>query len=219
MIRAPVVVICASRGRPDQAKALTDSLDETTGGRVPVLFYVDDDDQSVYQVPHIRGPRVYSAGAFEALARAVDASFRVWVGDDVRFETPGWDAMLHLRVNAADPWLVGFDDGHGDPTRVPHGATTDGWYRRTGRLFREGLVHYAVDTHIFRVARDLRRFVWMPEVMLRHRRAEQGSDPTSADFLPLKEADKFKYKTLDWEAELARYRQMLDTPGSPIRPR
>lgn len=115
------LVLCPSRGRPDAAKALAASFEETRrdpGSRL--VFIVDKDDvrRLRYPDPYVVPPHGDMGGALrEAAADPVlvgDATSVGVVGDDCRFRTPGWDVSL-------DGWLTGHvgiawpDDGWDHP--------------------------------------------------------------------------------------------------------
>lgn len=104
-----VIVLCPTRGRPDNAWEVQRSLDLTAGDPdTQVHFIVDDDDArieeyraprmdetvSIIEVPHgVPGMAAALDRGLASLMSMVDIGSHIvgFVGDDHRFRTKGWD--------------------------------------------------------------------------------------------------------------------------------
>lgn len=94
-----ILALCPSRGRPDAARETLASFLATRrdpGSRL--VFVVDKDDRTLRSYPHEYTHVVPPTGCMgDALRRATtsgvlrDATSVGMIGDDNRFETPGWD--------------------------------------------------------------------------------------------------------------------------------
>lgn len=93
-----LTVFCPSRGRPDEARALLESFKRTKiGDQTRLIFLLDDDDLSAkdYPKPRIIGePTGDPTGPLNREALRSDADIIGFIGDDSRFETPGWDVKV-----------------------------------------------------------------------------------------------------------------------------
>ena len=102
-----ILALCPSRGRPDAAYATLASFRKTAkdpGSRI--LFIVDGDDPDLYKYPKNHTLTVRPQGSMGAALRAAQTPENLgyatsvgMIGDDNRFNTPGWDVIL-------DTWLT-----------------------------------------------------------------------------------------------------------------
>jgi hypothetical protein len=110
-----ISLFCPSRGRPTQAKALLDSFLATKRTEeVELVFLLDDDDPTAgdYEGHKVIGPPTGDpTGPLNREAMDSPHEYVGFIGDDSRFETPGWDEM----VLQALPGIVWGDDGHDVP--------------------------------------------------------------------------------------------------------
>ncbi len=160
-----VEVLCATRGRPERARAVQASVFATS--RAACRFYVDDDDPSDYAGLCVeRGPRLGPPRSFARLAASAIADYVVLVDDGSTFETPGWDEVLTARIPPDQPWVVAFHTGADEPKKTGEFALTRAWYTKAG-AFPTIYRHHMADIHLRRVAKMLGRYVSMFDVMLR----------------------------------------------------
>src|SRR3990167_7115364 len=110
-----ISILCPTRGRPEHAERMTESVRKTCVGNVALLFYCDDDDprEKEYKVPHVTGPDYLFAMKCHVLARACDGDILMMCGDDAVFRTPEWDNILrHCHKKWPDGiWCASFWDG------------------------------------------------------------------------------------------------------------
>jgi hypothetical protein len=112
-----ISLFCPSRGRPQAAKELMRTFEETkTSPDTELVFCIDKDDptRKDYPTSLILGePTGDPTGPSNHAALASSAPIIGWVGDDSRFETKGWDAMVIAALRT--PGFCWTWDGHETP--------------------------------------------------------------------------------------------------------
>lgn len=120
-----LTVLCPTRGRPDAAWALFDSIEKTRQNpHTRLVFVLDHDDEAYaeYILPRggheltIRRPE-HAGGMVNALNAAALDALREWprervlgfVGDDHRFRTPGWDVAFEEALTDRPGFVYGND--------------------------------------------------------------------------------------------------------------
>ena len=177
-----IAILTPSRERAGQLELMLDAIVETEcSSKIEVYIGLDDDDLSSGYAPtdwygDVRlhwtvGPRDQLAGwtnrlALQALADGHDilASF----GDDHRPRTAGWDLQVIDAFADMGPGLVYTRDGLQDE-RLP---TAPFWHayviRALGYFFPPTLSHMYADNWWLKFATDLRRFRFLPDVLIEH---------------------------------------------------
>ena len=121
-----ILILCPTRGRPEQMKRMLNSLMETSTVLPEIVFYIDDDDNAsqscmmeiaTSRVRAVIGPRIVMSEMWNKCAQSATGEILLLSGDDVVFRTKGWDDQVR-RAFAAFPdrlVLVHGDDGlHGN---------------------------------------------------------------------------------------------------------
>ena len=123
-----LLVLCPTRGRPDEARETFESFKSTKQlSKTKLLFAVnDDEDPAIYQgLPLLVVPK--KDWMNEVLAYAVGEVLHVrppeylgFIGDDNRFRTPGWDRRVEEVLTAlGGGFAYGNDQGRFDiPSHV-----------------------------------------------------------------------------------------------------
>ena len=192
MVNSLISILVPTRGRPESVFRLIKSINATASRKdfVEILFYVDNDDDSFpssldldSNVKVIRGERVWISLAWNCLFAHSQGEILMYTGDDVVFETKGWDeqvrtAFTHFPDSLG---LVFGDDG--------------GWY--AGKLAINGFVHRAwadllgyftyparvsaIDLWVHECASYINRVVYLDKVMFRHVHYRQGDATAEFD--------------------------------------
>lgn len=93
-----ISILVPSRGRPDNVRRLYKSLLDTTVGDWELLVRLDDDDPSAYDSPphqtNIVGPRLLLSELWNDLVPYSLGDILMHGGDDITFNTPGWDLIV-----------------------------------------------------------------------------------------------------------------------------
>lgn len=178
-----IAVLTPSRGRPDRFREMVDAINDTAYGHIRVYLATDDDDPMYPIIPgvrSVRGPRDSLVGWTNDLAgwaihdgADVLASF----GDDHRPRTMGWDVDVAAAFEAMGSGLVYTADGLQDerlPTAPFWSADIIG---RLGWFFPPTLEHLYADNYWLRLANDLGRRTYLPEVLIEHLHPSTGKAP------------------------------------------
>ena len=189
-----IVVLCPTRGRPDQAAEMVRSFRETVHlFATTLVLVVDRDDPQLDAYLKVPPQFTEAAGGMPLrptdppvvmilepsetgnLTRATNtAARRVWdddciighVGDDHRFRTPGWDVAIEEALR--EPGVAYADDGYW------HEALCTSWFvsssipRTLGYLALPTAQHYAIDDVWLQVGRELGRLRYLPDVFIEH---------------------------------------------------
>jgi hypothetical protein len=112
-----ISLFCPSRGRPKAAQELLDSFLATKAlPTTELVFLVDADDDSGQTYPgNVRWgePTGDPTGPLNRAAVTSTAEIVGFIGDDSRFETAGWDALVEAQLRS--PGFCWADDGHDIP--------------------------------------------------------------------------------------------------------
>ncbi len=192
MVDSRISILVPTRGRPESVFRLVKSINETASRKdlVEILFYVDNDDESFPPSVHldsnvkvIRGERVWISLAWNCLFAHSQGEILMYTGDDVVFETTGWDDQVRTAFTQFPDslGLVFGDDG--------------GWY--AGKLAINGFIHRAwadllgyftyparvsaIDLWIHECASYINRVVYLDKVMFRHVHYRQGDASAKFD--------------------------------------
>lgn len=176
-----IAILTPSRERASALEDMLDAIVETEcSTAVTVYIGIDDDDMDGYTATPWYGdtrlcwnfgPRDQLAGWTNRLAQIaladghdILASF----GDDHRPRTLGWDVMVTDAMADMGPGLVYTRDGLQDE-RLP---TAPFWHadviRALGWYFPPMLRHMYADNAWLQIATDLRRFRFLPDVLVEH---------------------------------------------------
>jgi hypothetical protein len=124
---ALISVLVPSRGRPDWLSRMLESLYSTATftDRVEVVCWLDDDDKSLsaywrlsdWPVNYLSGPRRLLSECWNVCAEQAKGEILMHCGDDLTFNTPGWDQMVRKEFAASEDKILFV---HGDDLG-PHG--------------------------------------------------------------------------------------------------
>jgi hypothetical protein len=192
VVNSLISILVPTRGRPESVFRLIKSINATASRKdfVEILFYVDNDDDSFpssldldSNVKVIRGERVWISLAWNCLFAHSQGEILMYTGDDVVFETKGWDEQVRTAFTQFPDslGLVFGDDG--------------GWY--AGKLAINGFVHRAwadllgyftyparvsaIDLWIHECASYINRVIYLEKVMFRHVHYRQGDATAEFD--------------------------------------
>lgn len=98
-----LLVMCPTRGRPEQCRVLLKSFEDSNPGNETVLLFITDGDDDSYHdmdwgsaLHAVLTPRDSLVGIYNQVAgvHVDDFDAIMNVGDDCVFETSGWDEMM-----------------------------------------------------------------------------------------------------------------------------
>lgn len=121
---ALISVLLPTRGRPDLFMRMAASAWETAlfPDRVELVVWIDVDDKSVYPMPnrplyYLFGERRLLSECWNECAKAAHGEILMHCGDDLTFDTPGWDHMVRQAFAESEDKILFV---HGDDLG-PHG--------------------------------------------------------------------------------------------------
>jgi hypothetical protein len=167
-----IAILVPTRGRPERAKALRESIRATAFDRVAVTFYVDDDDPALpayidlVGARLVTGPRLGYTATLNRLAEASEATILGAFGDDVLFRTPGWDRIVESTLST--PGIAYGDDlihGKNHPSAVFMSSVI---VKALGWLALPATTHQWADDGWKRLGQETGLLRFMPEVVVEH---------------------------------------------------
>lgn len=187
-----IVIICPSRGRPEAAAAMVESFEETTHGWPPeIRLCLDDDDPRLHDYEEMCWQLGLLVGSREGLAKRLNraaldavedgADAVMFVGDDVRFVTPGWDVKFKEVLAEFPACLIYCADGIRDINSTSHPMISRAWIERMGWFARPEFHHYCFDAIWMFLSRAAGVLFYLPDVLIRH--DQRGSEACPADEL------------------------------------
>ena len=183
-----ISLCCPSRGRPELAKRLVDTVTATQKHETEFLFYLNDDDEKLEEYKDLLDEKHYTVGpnqstcySWNLMSEQASNDIVMLMGDDVQVQTQNWDQMIadeFLRYEDRILMVVPSDGRakgskrHGDETKLwpdeslpaAHFAVHKNWINTLGYLAPVHFWHWHVDTYTQKVARKLNRCLYMPSV-------------------------------------------------------
>jgi hypothetical protein len=183
-----IAVLTPSRGRPERLTGMVDSIRVTSEREVAVYVGLDDDDVLYPEIPGVRmsrRPRKRLASWTNVLAEQAlqdGHTILAFLGDDHRPRTHGWDTRIIEAMAALGDGLVYADDGlQGE--RLP---TAPFWsakiIRALGFYYPPVLDHLFADDYFLRLAHDLGRCIYLPDVLIEHMHPSIGKAPDDESY-------------------------------------
>lgn len=183
-----ISLCCPSRGRPELAKRLVDTVTATQKHETEFLFYLNDDDEKLAQYKDLLDEKHYTVGpnqstcySWNLMAERASHDIVMLMGDDVQVQTPCWDQLIIEQFDKFDDKILmvvpndGRDKGTKkltneitlwDDTPLPsaHFAVHKNWTNTLGYLAPVFFWHWHVDSYTQKVARKLNRCLYLPTV-------------------------------------------------------
>lgn len=220
-----IAILCPSRGRPDRFAEMVQAVRQTADAPDDIVIYVglDEDDYEQYELPlDVRcliRPRMRLAAWTNLLARqALADGYRIlgFLGDDHRPRTKGWDTRIRDAAERLGSGLVYCTDGLQNERLPTAPFWTADVIRALGWYYPPQLVHLYADDYWLRLARDLGRCVYLPDVLIEHMHHSNGKaekDESYAESETFTDRDREAFEQLmidgDHASNLARVRAAL----------
>lgn len=171
-----ILAICPTRERPKAAMEVLESFQEKTSKNSRIMFALDNDNYDDYPDEIVMNsaifPRTGIARKFNLLTMRFLNKWEgfMFVGDDLRFETPGWDEMMLTAIRDHNGFAVAYgDDRQYRFSRATHPVLGRNLVRAMGCAVTPGIVHY-LDFPWNWIGKQLGLLVWVPEVITPHLR-------------------------------------------------
>jgi hypothetical protein len=193
---ALISVLVPSRGRPEMFKRMYESAVSTAiyPRRIEVICCHDtDDDTRVFYPPLVPGLRYLTvvrgllSKVWNSCADAAKGEILMHAGDDITFNTPGWDVRVREEFDKLPDkiGLVFADDlSTNFPDLATHGFLHRRWVETVGYFLPPLFSSDWNDVWVSEVAKKIGRFVPMGDVVIEHHHYTFGKaerDQTHAD--------------------------------------
>lgn len=159
------------------------SARETADEEIEIVAVTDDDDKYVSRynfknITHISVPHRHDmAGLWNLAVEYATGDILMMCGDDVVFETPGWDSTVEMTFDEVPDGILMVYGNDGSPRQAPTlPFVTRTWVETAGEFTDEKLQGWFADEWIWSIAAELDRVVYLPEVVFRH--DQRGDDAT-----------------------------------------
>ncbi len=172
-----MLVICPSRGRPQNIEALLECW-ATTDAKADLVVCVDNDDpllDDYQQVPTVQlvvGPRKSLGGWINTIAVGANADIIGVIGDDVRPRTWMWDAEIQTVMTPLG--IVYGNDLHQSEALPTHPFVDAEIVRRLGYLAPPGIEHLYLDNFWKALGEGLGTLTYCADVILEHMHPHAG---------------------------------------------
>jgi hypothetical protein len=177
-----ISILCPTRGRPDNVLRMMNTALATAEGPIEFVFYVDEDDLPTIDVlskvaaapglnvKTIIGPRILLSECWNRCAEQATAEIMMHAGDDITFESDGWDRHVVAAFERYPDRLVFVhgDDRLQGSNLGTHGFLHRRWVNVLGYFVPPYFSSDYNDTWLTEVADVLGRRVYLPEVITEH---------------------------------------------------
>lgn len=170
-----ISILVPSRGRPDNLRRLYHSLLDTTEGEWELLVRLDEDDptRTEYDRPphqsNVTAPRVIMSQLWNDLVPYALGDILMMCGDDVTFNSEGWDVSVREAFPEDRIGLVHGNDLSPNSAKIAsHPFVTREWVEVLGYFAPPYFSSDYGDLWLTEVADALGRRVYLPEVIVEH---------------------------------------------------
>jgi len=187
-----ISILCPTRGRPENVIRKVNSILSTShrGDLVEIIFYADNDDVTFPEivlnngnVTVVKGPRMWLSILQNVLYSYSKGEIIMYTGDDVVFETNGWDEIIREEFNAQEDKILlvyGTDGGYYGDRIALHGFLHRDWVNTVGCWVQPGrAVPY--DYWLTDTARKLGRLKYIDSLRFAHIHYRQGDASAKFD--------------------------------------
>lgn len=226
---AELLMICPTRGRPQNARDLYTSWMATATGSSQLLFVVDEDDPQLgtYQSQmawmlnaHLLvGPRLRMVGSLNAAAtsQGVLHKYVGFMGDDHRPRTLDWDNRLMGALAQSPTSIVyGNDLLQGEKMATAVVMTSD-IVATLGYMVPPSLTHLCADLVWVEWGKALDTLTYLDNVVLEHMHPANGKAMNDAGYREVNSGEMIKadseayygYMESDFHVDVAKLRELL----------
>lgn len=196
----PILIILASKGRPEKIEGLYKSWRETTEGYSEVLTCLDDDDPELSRYKHHKDIS-YDVCFGKTMCGTLNRVFYKYpnykyyfiVSDDHRIRTKYWESrfMEKIEKNGGKGVCYGNDLMFGEKLATSV-FVSGNIFRALGFLALPGLYHMWIDKYHMEVGKDLGGLFYFPEIFIEH--MHFSVNKSSADKSYMKVNNKVVYE-------------------------
>ena len=183
-----MITLCVpSRGRPDRFAEMWASAREKATLPVECVTILDKDDATRSQYP--RGSKwlkkkvvdrpVNMSELWDMAAKVANGDIVMLCADDVIFETEGWDERVEAEFAAVPDEILMVYTASGHDNRPILPFVSKRWVDIVGEFTPHDYQGWMADEFIWAIAAELRRVVYLDDVMIRHHQFERPDETYS----------------------------------------
>lgn len=170
-----ISILCPSRGRPELASNMIKTALATSSSKIEIKLYLNDDDpqldkykELIDEKYYVVGPDQSPAYSWNLLAENARHDILFLVGDDVSFETLGWDNIIVNEFNKyPDKIACIYPPPEGlSKNKNNHFCLHKNWIKVLGYFVPPQFWHWYVDTWTAKIAKQLNRYIRVDSVKL-----------------------------------------------------
>ncbi len=207
-----ISLLLPTRGRPHMMRDLVACYRNNSHnkGQNELLIYLQNDDVKLVEYVNLFGEiglkqdidffiaNPYPTGhMWNILADKAKGDLLCLMGDDVIIETPGWDIKIEEEAKKYKDniFVITQNDGISDKNNLgcPHPIVHKRWKEILGFFMPPMFMHRYLDTYTMGLAKELGRYIQLPDVIFAHNKGSVKKDNTgilSRTWLPL---DKYNF--------------------------
>jgi hypothetical protein len=184
-----------------------------------LLFYIQEDDpqkddyikmfKEMNHTGYIVEPWQPTSYLWNRLSDIAKGELLCLMGDDVVFETKGWDKRIEEEASKYSDgiYVITTLDGRKEDDKnlgCPHPVVNKKWKETLGFFLPPQFMHRYLDTYTKRLAQSIDRYIQIWDVRFRHQKSLTSKDPTGTKSREWLTYDKYSYEhTKRWfEADL-----------------
>lgn len=199
-----ISILCPSRGRPELAARMVNSALATSVGSIEILLYLNEDDPKLDEYKNLIDKKYYEVGpdrspaySWNLLSDKAKYDIFFLVGDDVEFITPAWDRTTMEYFNNIEDKIACVYPRHttGKTSKNPHFCVHRRWKDALGYFVPPQFWHWYVDTWTREIAKKLKRYVLMDDVVLNMEKDFQDETAKRVNISSLRERDHYLWNS------------------------
>lgn len=187
----PILVLLASKGRPQKIEGFYETWRETTEGYSDVLCCLDDDDPTLDEYKRHKDI-MYDVGVGKSLCGSCNRAFYKYpnykyyflVSDDHRMRTKYWETrfMEIIERNGGTGVAYGNDLIYGKELGTST-FVSGNIFRALGHLALPGLYHMWIDQFFMELGRGLNKLFYFPDIFIEHMHFSVKKSAKDASYL------------------------------------
>lgn len=200
-----ITICCPSRGRPSLAQRMSETAFSTADNpeKIDIKFYLNYDDPQLevykkvlsnYTIGNDRSTVI----SWNMLAESSDSYLYMLAGDDIQFQTYGWDTefMNQFETYPDGIFMISFCNGKDNLKTAPHPVVTRQWYESLGYFWPPQFFHWCVDSYTRDLAEAVNRYIYLDNITVKAKKITD--DPTAIKIRTkgIPERDEYVYKKM-----------------------
>lgn len=211
-MKKPILIVLASRGRPEKIEEFYESWRKTTDGYSEVLTCLDDNDPLLSKYEKHRDILIdvsNNSSTCDKYNRVFkkygNYKYYYMVGDDHRIRTSNWEKIFMDKVESSGGKGVCYGNDLMYGEKLSTAAFVSGnMLRAIGYLAIPGLIHMFVDRFWMELGKAYGKLFYFPDVVVEHMHFSVGKSPVDSVYLSVNNKRVYEHDEkifLMWEKE------------------